>query len=191
MTPPAAQTLAAAFVTDPGFEWILPNVATRLRRLTAIFKGSVTHANRHGGVVSLDDDRAIGVWLPDRRAVIGPADAARGHMLTLPFTIGVTSMQRLNRAEKHGQAFLRLHITTPYAYLMALAVHPDRQGNGLASRVIDEVSDKARSAGFQTLALRTENPRNVDLYRHLGFNLHASHHAPSSHLDVAVMSKPL
>jgi hypothetical protein len=37
MTPPAAQTLAAAFMTDPGFEWILPNVATRLRRLTAIW----------------------------------------------------------------------------------------------------------------------------------------------------------
>lgn len=191
MTTPAAQTLAAAFMTDPGFAWVLPSDAKRHRRLAAVFAASIAHGNRFGGVVSLDDDQAIGVWVPDRRAVIGLIDAARGHMLMLPFTVGVLCMRRLNHAEKHGETFLHLHVATPYAYLMALAVHPDRQGHGLASRVVNEVSDQARSAGFRTLALRTENPRNVDLYRHLGFHLHARQRAPSSHLDVAIMSKPL
>lgn len=191
MNTPAAKTLAAAFMTDPGFAWVLPDEAKRLRRLTAIFAGSVAQGTRYGGVVSIDDDRAVGVWMPDERAVIGFADAARGRMLSMPFVVGMASMRRLDRAEKEGEAFLHRHIAKPYAYLMALAVHPDRQGRGLATRVVDDVSDEARSAGYRTLALRTENQRNVDLYRHLGFELHGRHRAPSSGLDVAVMSRPL
>ncbi len=187
----AAETLAAAFMSDPGFAWVLPDAARRRRRLDAIFAGSVVHARRHGGVVSIDSARAIGVWLPDTKAVIGPVDAARGKMLTLPMKVGVGSMRRLDRAEKEGTAFLHRHLSSPYAYLMALGVHPDRQGRGLASRVIEQVVDEARSAGYRTLALRTEKRSNVALYQHLGFHLHARHSAPSSSLDVAVMSKPI
>ncbi len=141
--------------------------------------------------MSIDDERAVGVWMPDHRAVIGPADAARGGMLLLPLKVGFASMRRLDRAEKEGESFVHRHLTSPYAYLMALGVHPERQGHGLATRVIEQVSNEARSAGYGTLALRTEHPPNVALYQHLGFHLHARHQAPSSNLDVAVMSKPI
>lgn len=191
MTGRSFETLAAAFVDDPGFAWILPDEDGRLRRLEAIFAGSVTHCERYGGVVSIDDDRAVGVWMPDSHAVIGFADAVRGRMLTMPLRVGIRSMRRLDRAEKEGESFLQRHLTPPYAYLMALGVHPDRQGLGLATRVIEEVADEARLVGYRTLALRTENPTNVGLYEHLGFELHARHTAPTSGLDVAVMSKPL
>ncbi len=187
----AVETLAVAFVDDPGFAWILPDEDGRLRRLKAIFAGSVAHCERYGGVVSIDDDRAVGVWMPDSHAVIGFADAVRGRMLMMPLRVGVRSMRRLDRAEKEGESFLHRHLTSPYVYLMALGVHPDRQGLGLATRVIEEVADQACSVGYQTLSLRTENPSNVALYKHLGFELHARHTAPTSGLDVAVMSKPL
>lgn len=187
----AVDTLASAFMTDPGFDWILPNHDKRRRQLTAIFAGSVAHGTRHGGVVSINDDQAVGVWMPDGRAVIGPVDAIGGGMLMLPLKVGISSMRRLDRAEKEGESFLHQHLTSPYAYLMALAVHPDRQGQGLATRVIEHVSIDARSAGYRTLALRTEHPPNVALYQHLGFQLHARHVAPSSKLDVAVMSRAI
>lgn len=191
MSGQAAETLAAAFMTDPGFIWVLPDSSHRCRRLEAIFAGSIAHADRHGGVVSLDHDRAVGVWLPDTKALIGPIDAARGKMLTLPITVGLRSMRRLDRAEKEGESFLHRHLTSPYAYLMALGVHPDRQGLGIATRVIEQVANQARTVGYRTLALRTEKPSNIGLYQHLGFHLHAEHTAPTSQLSVAVMSKPI
>ncbi len=61
MSSRSADTLAAAFMTDPGFAWVLPNQTKRRRQLEAIFAGSVAHGTRHGGVVSIDDERAVGV----------------------------------------------------------------------------------------------------------------------------------
>jgi GNAT superfamily N-acetyltransferase len=70
-------------------------------------------------------------------------------------------------------------------------VHPDSQGQGLATNVVAEVEAQARAAGFATLALRTEQPRNVALYQHLGFELHGIAPAKTSRLEVAVLSKPI
>lgn len=191
MTSRVVETLTEAFMSDPGFVWVLPDESQRRERLQQIFTGSVTHARRHGGVVAVDDGRATGVWLPDDRAVVGLVDAARGNMLLFPLRLGLRSMRRLNAAEHDGRDCVQRHVEAPYAYLMALAVHPDHQGRGLASEVMKQVEADARRAGHSTLALRTEEPRNVSLYTHLGFTLHGRHRAAASRLDVAVFSKPI
>jgi ribosomal protein S18 acetylase RimI-like enzyme len=184
-------TLAAAFYEDPGFTWIFPDADKRLAQLLATYTCPVAHAQRHGGVVSLDDGCAVGVWMPSTRAVIGFRDARNLDTLLLPFKVGLSAMGRLNAAERDGEEIVHSHVTGTYAYLMALAVHPDRQGKGLSREVVSEVEHQARGAGFATLVLRTEQPRNVSLYQHLGFELHGTRAARTSGLDVSVFSKPL
>jgi GNAT superfamily N-acetyltransferase len=185
------ETLALAFEHDPGFAWVLPQSERRLDRLCAVFAGSVAQGMRYGGVATTDDEHAVGVWMPDHRATIGLADAARGGMLSLPLEIGVRSIARLSAAERDGEHLVARHVPRPYAYLMALAVHPERRGRGLGAAVVAQVEADARAAGHTTLALRTEQPRNVALYEHLGFELHATAPAPTSGLAVSVFSKRL
>jgi GNAT superfamily N-acetyltransferase len=192
---PRVSTLADAFFDDPGFTWIFPDANERSTQLHATYACPVAYAQRHGGVVSLDEGRAVGVWMPSTRAVIGVRDARNVDTLLLPFRIGLRSMGRLNAAEHDGERIVHSYVRSvgkdTYAYLMALAVHPDRQGRGLSRAVVSEVERQARAAGFTTLVLRTEQPRNVSLYQHLGFDLLGVQAAPTSHLDVAVFSKSL
>jgi GNAT superfamily N-acetyltransferase len=129
--------------------------------------------------------------MADDRATIGVADAARGRVLLLPLKIGLRSMLRLSAAERDGEHLVAQHVPRPYAYLMALAVLPERQGRGLAATVVAQVEAEVRAAGYTTLALRTEQPRNITLYQHLGFELHATSVVPTSGLAVSVFSKRL
>ena len=60
----------------------------------------------------------------------------------------------------------------PYCYLAALGVHPDYQGRGLAGLLLDrthEISGGSRDSSG--VYLETASMKNVDMYRHFGYNL--------------------
>ena len=184
-------TLAAAFAADPGFIWVLPEEARRVDRLRQIFIGAERHCARVGGVARVDGGAGVGLWSTRDTMEIGFVDAARSRMLLMPFRIGFEAMRRLTRAEAEGDGLVRDSIDGPFAYLMALAVDPAHHGAGLGRRTVEEVERQARTAGHHTLALRTENPRNVSLYEHLGFSVAGRVTAPSSGLEVTAMAKSL
>ncbi len=61
----------------------------------------------------------------------------------------------------------------PVAHLANLAVHPNAAGKGIGRALIDHVTNAARGNGCKELVLATHPlmPGNVDLYRHLGWNV--------------------
>ncbi len=52
-----------------------------------------------------------------------------------------------------------------------LAVHPDRQGQGIARKLMDFSEDYAREKGYDSIRLDTfsQNPRNQRFYRNRGY----------------------
>lgn len=81
-----------------------------------------------------------------------------------------------------SQAIMRLehydHIAhepeSPHYYLGIIAVHPDSQGQGYARKLIDEIQRMSESEPVSTgVSLSTENPQNVSIYEHMGFEVFA------------------
>ena len=60
-------------------------------------------------------------------------------------------------------------------YLGALGVHPDFQGQGLGRVLLDRVANVCDThGGSKGIYLETAKPKNVEMYRHFGYNLLAT-----------------
>ena len=78
--------------------------------------------------------------------------------------------QAEGRYEAYGEATRAFKVDVPHVHLNMVGVRPEFRGLGLGRRLIDEVQRISRTRpGSQGVALVTENPANVPLYRHLGF----------------------
>jgi ribosomal protein S18 acetylase RimI-like enzyme len=78
----------------------------------------------------------------------------------------------------------------PHCYLAVLGIHPEYQGNGLARLLLDEVHEISRKNSTSTgVFLETAKLKNVDMYRHFGYNLISQDRLDNS-VDLWYMFKP-
>ncbi|MEX2271856.1 MAG: GNAT family N-acetyltransferase [Vicinamibacterales bacterium] len=81
------------------------------------------------------------------------------------------------RYEAYAETASRLFPAEPHHHLNMIGVRPSHKGSGIGRRLLEFVrrmaEDDPESAG---VSLSTENPRNVDLYRHVGYEV--TGHAP-------------
>ncbi len=168
--------MADAFRGYPVMRFVVGDagdVAARERRLVELF---VRRRMRRGGP-------AFGV--PDRGNSTG-LNLVAAAILTLPLepappadvaemtaeTWRVLGDGARERYEAYAAAASTVNVAEPHHHLNMIAVRPAHMGKGLARPLINAVIALARadphSAG---VSLTTELPRNVDLYRHFGFDV--------------------
>ncbi|MDQ3169157.1 MAG: GNAT family N-acetyltransferase [Acidobacteriota bacterium] len=168
--------MADAFRGYPVMRFVVGDagdVAARERRLVDLF---VRRRMRRGGP-------AFGV--PDRGNSTG-LNLVAAAILTLPVEpdppSDVAEMTAeawrvlgdgaRERYDAYGAAASTVNVADPHHHLNMIAVRPAHMGKGLARPLIDAVIALAQadphSAG---VSLTTEMPRNVDLYRHFGFEV--------------------
>ena len=58
-----------------------------------------------------------------------------------------------------------------YGWIKAIAVHPDSQGKGLGTELMDFVTNRLKESGAKTIGLhaRTNNEKGVSFYKNRGF----------------------
>lgn len=163
-----AVVLARAFHDDPPMVWLLPDPATRLRRLTLMFTTiigieslpyggvDIAHAGREvlGGAIWLPPGR----WQPRLREKIR---AAPGHWRAV--ATGEI------RAARLGHALASAHPKEPpHWYLKSVGIDPSSQGRGVASLLLRsrlERCDRARQPAY----LEASKPEGVPVYERFGF----------------------
>ena len=74
-----------------------------------------------------------------------------------------------------------------------LAVHPDRQREGIGSKMMDFAENYARDKGFTSIRLDTysDNPRTPKLYKKRGYKYRGITHFPQRELDYYCFEKIL
>ncbi len=76
------------------------------------------------------------------------------------------------RYETYAAAASAVGVAEPHHHLNMIAVRPSHAGRGLARPLLEAVIGLAEAdPGSAGVSLTTEVPRNVDLYRHFGFDL--------------------
>lgn len=78
-------------------------------------------------------------------------------------------------------------------YLERLAVRPDRQGEGIASTLVDHIESDARERGYDCIQLTTfdEHPFLLEWYRERGYEPIKHHERPERSYDFVTMETSL
>lgn len=169
--PELAETIAAAFADDPIWKWMLHGTdepvpadggfALALWLISALSPVDEIHGFRHHGAVAL--------WHAPRteahRAIV-----EEHAEIVVPFAdaLGDVFEARLACAADLAEAMAEFRPEEPHWYLGILATDPDRQNQGLGSRVLDMMHRRCDDVGLPCY-LESSNPRNHGFYRGHGY----------------------
>jgi len=164
--------LCASFHDYPVMRYVVGDTdryAPRVRTLITFFLES--RLTRGMPVLGVRDDggRLAGVAL-----LVQPSPPPWPPELTACYEaltdgLGADAVARLERYADAGKA---LRPDRTFYFLGMLAVRPDAQGRGHGRRLLDAVAAlSARHPESQGVCLDTEDPKNVDLYRHVGYTV--------------------
>ncbi|XVU23821.1 GNAT family N-acetyltransferase [Actinoplanes sp. CA-054009] len=159
--------VAAAMWDGPVARWLHPDAEVRRRDSPRYFEIFVEHAVRYGEVYATSDydtGRVSGValWFPLTAIIPPPLDyEQRMKEVTGP---------AYDRSCELDAAIEARHPTDPHHYLAFLAVHPENQGRGIGSALLDRHHARLDEAGIPAY-LEANDPRNRDLYLRHGYRI--------------------
>jgi GNAT superfamily N-acetyltransferase len=181
-----AQVLARAFHDDPVCGWIFPVESSRYRRLRRYFVTELLHRSlRHGAVdVVRVDGRVAGaaMWFPPGASTGSEASALPGYLRACGRRIVVAAQVQTVMAREHPRE-------QPHWYLGCIGVDPVRQGHGVGGALLRSRLRRCDEVG-RPAYLESSNPKNVPLYRHLGFEVTGALGLPDGAPVVDMMWRP-
>ncbi|WP_344888864.1 GNAT family N-acetyltransferase [Nonomuraea antimicrobica] len=159
-TEQVAELIATAFAGLRAVSYLVPERRARHRVMAATFRIQVEHAIEHGEVHLMDEGQAVAVWFPHMAPVPPPPGYDR--------RMAEATGEWADRFRVLDELFEEHHPTEPHHYLAFLAVHPDRQNQGLGTALLRY--QHARVGGLPAY-LEASDPRNRDLYARHGYRL--------------------
>lgn len=155
---------ATGFYDDPVMSWVFPDATTRLAGLTSGFTGLVHDYLPDRGVSHVVDDACVTFWRTPDFDYEAPSPAAATQGGPPPFADDVLERftileAMMQKAHPHDRA---------HWYLNVISTLPERQGQGLGTRLLAPVLQRCDAEGVPAY-LESSNPRNMTLYRRHGF----------------------
>lgn len=164
-----AAMLGQSFSQDPFMAYLLPNATTRAQHTTKLFLPMIRWCLRYGGVEVAPEGRGSLIWVSGQYVPFRLSQMVRSGLVLAPFLIGLSAFKRLQVHEAACEHALKAKAPQHFAYLWVVGVHPNSVGRGIGKQMIQSALDTMRCQGYSACLLRTENPNNVALYEHLGF----------------------
>jgi ribosomal protein S18 acetylase RimI-like enzyme len=163
--PRMAASLARAFADDPVSNWMLPQ-ARRHTRLIAMFTLVLRSQVPLAETYSTPDGVGAAVWAPPGRWRLD-VDAMASSAERFISIFG----PNLARATETLATIEDRHPTEPpHWYLATLGTHPDWQGHGIATALMQPVLSRADHEGLPAY-LESSKERNIAYYRRFGFEV--------------------
>jgi GNAT superfamily N-acetyltransferase len=163
---PIATALAKAFDDDPVMTYLLPDPATRPKRLAGLFDVLMRrHHIIHGEVLVDDSTAGAALWDPPDKWRI----PLREQLLAGPSMIRAmgsrtfTAMRSLADVEKK-------HPREPHWYLAVLGTEPASQGKGIGSALMQPILDRCDTEGLPAY-LESSKEQNIPFYSRHGFEV--------------------
>ena len=189
----ASAVMGRAFQDEPGWQYLIPDYARRLRLLPAFFHIVVRYSLRYGEVYTTPALEGVACWLPpgnttplfSRLARIGIRDARLG------LELGWSGFRRYTVMEAYVDAVHKQYVPGQHWYLWAIGVDPPCQGQGIGGMLMQPVLARADADGLPCY-LETSKERNVPFYKKYGFTVVSEGVGPKSgQRDWAMLRKPL
>jgi ribosomal protein S18 acetylase RimI-like enzyme len=166
----AAETLARAFQRDPLWQLLYPNEGQRQSALAVFFRAGVNLAIRQQRAYGVGSPlTGVAVWeSPGYTQALSPLDFAP--FMRLLFSPFILAGWRVRGVFSRFEQMRKTYAPGPHLYLQTIGIHPEAQGQGLASRLIRPFLAEADRRGLPCYT-ETVTPENVSLYEHYGFQV--------------------
>jgi len=163
-----SRLFAAAFQTDPVFDWIARPGHKRAQALEQFFFWLLKTRAIPFGETWMSEGVAA-AWLPPG------APASPGgffeQLRLMPMFVRLCGFPRLARGSAMGDAMEKNHPHEKHFYLAFIAVAPRLQGMGLGATMMEAILKRIDESGAPAY-LENSNPKNTRLYERFGFITH-------------------
>lgn len=155
-----ADLIAEAFAHLPVTSWLVPDPHARRRVLRDNFAILVDHAAKYGQIHTTEDRSAVALWFLCDIHLPPPADYDR--------RIDHACGPYADRFRQLDHLFDKHHRAQPHHHLTFLAVHPDRQCQGLGTALLHHHHDHLDRLAMPAY-LEASSSASRDLYTRHGY----------------------
>lgn len=159
--PRVIASLSRAFATDPVFDWVFPDPASRARHAPKVFKMFFEEYAPPGLRLVTGDCAAATLWRP-------PDMPEEQGGLRQAWRLWRAAGSAIFRFKRVGDAVEAHFPPRPFWYLHIAGCDPARQGEGLGRAVVQAGLDRIGNA---TVYLETGKQANLGFYERLGFHV--------------------
>ncbi|MFC1912806.1 GNAT family N-acetyltransferase [Chloroflexota bacterium] len=166
------EVISRAFYDDPLFAgYFFPDTSQRDKLLPRLIEYWIRHDLYYGEVYATSTGmEGIAAWLPSERADRTLWRRLRTGSLFIDFTLGRELKEKIKISHNVCAGLHDRYISSPHYYLEFIAVDPDFQGKGYASRLLRGMLPGLDSKRLPSY-LETNNEKNIPLYQHFGYKL--------------------
>ncbi len=183
------ETMVQAFFDDPLWCHFFPEHNSRSRVLPRFFNYRVRNGFIDGKIFATSENiEGVVILTQSERKKFSWLRAIRTGGIGLYRVAGPDVVREMLELESFVASKRAECVSEPYWYLGSLAVHPDYQGKGLASRLIRPVLEMCTSQN-RLCVLDTQNERLVQMYKHYGFDTVDSFMLPVVNIQQYIMAR--
>jgi ribosomal protein S18 acetylase RimI-like enzyme len=186
----AIEITSRAFHSDPLWQYLVPDDKKRERLLPRFFKVFLTFGIRSRQAYGVSSPlEGVGVWcLPgqDNHAFRGLVKAGFLKLLVSPLLMPI---MRAFPIFTKFEAMQKKYAPEPHYQLRSVAVAPDSQGKGLASKLIKPFLAQADEHSMSVYT-ETMTPSNVGFYEHFGFQCKEEYPVQGTELRIWALCRP-
>jgi ribosomal protein S18 acetylase RimI-like enzyme len=162
--------MAQAFCADPAWTYVVPQIQHRQATLAKLFRGLVRlYIRNQQGYGVGDPLQGVAIWSVPHQHPASPLALLGFETFKLLLTPGIWAVSKRSLQVARATAALKKkYVHEPHYYLEALAVAPEAQRQGLASKLVRPFLAQAAAQSLNVY-LDTFNEANVRIYEHYGF----------------------
>lgn len=159
------EIITRSFQADPHLNWLL-EFSPRKDKLSVLVRYVIEEAFSHGYIYMTKDNLGVAIWKTNSKEKFSFELVRRN--LSFLFKMGIKCVVRnLKSLEDTNRHFPK---DSDFYYLCMIGVHPQAQGKGLASKLMNPVIEMCNNLQIP-IFLETGNEKNVELYTKKGFRL--------------------
>ena len=173
----AADSLGRAFINDPTFKAIIPDITDPVERATHladVFRGMLAIERRSGQPVFgiVDNGRVVAAALTEGVAHAGALGMITTGLGQMPRMISAIGMGGLWRGLNLVSVLSDNHPKEPHIYLQVLGCDPPFQGKGYGKALVDRLAFEAKARPeIAGVYLETMTEANVAFYSSRGYEI--------------------
>jgi len=167
----AAETLALAFENFPLFTFLLPEKLKRKEKLMAIFESFVRYGLRYGSVYATSPNfEGVAIWFNYEEMNTSLIGYFRCGMFKLLRKLGLKNSLRFVKTNDYGLELHEKNMPESHWYLLLLGVHPDHQGKGHGTHLVDDMLKLTQNDNWPYW-VDTQKEENVFFFEKFGFEV--------------------